>query len=91
MSKIPIKDVDIPIKYDEFKKQVLERQRGLENDGALIVGITMHPKTARALLCLMHEKELINEIKPIITIEAFGLRVFPNTTIPETEYHFMVD
>lgn len=92
MTEIPVEDMDLPIKYEEFKEKLLDKQSKLELEGRYIKGITLHHKTARTILSLVAEKE-----SPLVLTginwykEIFGIKIFLSTDIPETEYYFLVD
>ena len=93
MTEIPIEEMDLPIKYEEFKIQLLERQSKLEDEGMNINGVLMHYKTLRTVLSLVYEKENSNFMPPQINwyYKIFGMKVFPSSEVPETEYYFVVE
>jgi len=92
MTEIPLKDVDLPIDYKKFEEQIVKRVEGLEEESYVVKGITMHPKTCRALIMLYGEETRgLTYMPPTVTTEIFGLKMFPNTTIDEKEYFFVVE
>lgn len=93
MVEIPVEDMDLPIKYEEFKEKLLEKESRLELEGLYIKGITLHPKTARTILSLIAVKEgpLVQTHRINWYKEIFGIKIFLSTDIPETEYYFLVD
>jgi len=92
MSKIPLKDVDLPIDYEKFGEKIAKRVIGLEEEACVVKGITMHPKTCRTLILLQGEEtRSLTYLPPTVTTEIFGLKMFPNTSIDEKEYYFVVE
>jgi len=92
MTEIPLRDVDLPIDYEKFEKEITERIEGLEEESCVVKGITMHPRTCRTLILLYSDSAKgLAYMPPAITHEIFGLKMFPNSSIDEKEYYFVVE